>query len=297
MSSSYRIKGLGWLPDPPSFKDFTKDDKKVKEIFSSSSKKTLFSDKAKIPSTTDLRKWCSPIEDQGDIGSCCAHAGVALIEYFEKRAFDDHIDASRMFLYKVTRNLLNWRGDTGSFIRTTMAAITIFGVPPEEYWPYNGVMASNNPNFDEEPPAFCYAFASNYKAIKYIRIDQTFSSTLELLNRIKRLLSNGFPAMFGFSLFKSAENSNKGLIPFPSQKDSLIGGHAVMAVGYDDDLEVKDIQGNKQSDGAILIRNSWGKEWGDGGYGWLPYQYIVSGMALDWWTILKKEWVDTKQFE
>ena len=85
--------------------------------------------------------------------------GVGLVEYFERRAFGKHIDASRLFLYKVTRNLLNWRGDTGAFLRSTMGAMVLFGVPPEQYWPYR------IEEFDKEPPPFCYAFAQNYQAI------------------------------------------------------------------------------------------------------------------------------------
>ena len=250
-----------------------------------------------LPNRICLRKWCSPVESQGDLGSCCAHAGVGLIEYFERRVFGSHINASRLFLYKVTRNLLHWTGDTGTFIRTTMAAITLFGVPPEEYWPYNGNIASNNTDYDKEPPSFCYAFASNYQAIKYIRLDQNYKSTKELLNRIKRYLAEGFPLLFGFSLFKSQENSKNGKIHFPTGKDSLIGGHSVMAVGYDDKFEILDNRNQKKTVGAILIRNSWGEKWGDNGYGWLPYEYVLQGMALDWWTILKKEWIDTKEFE
>jgi C1A family cysteine protease len=65
-----------------------------------------------LPSSVDLRQWFSPVEDQGTLGACTAQAGVGMIEYFEKRAFGKHIDASRLFLYKVTRNMLHWTGDT-----------------------------------------------------------------------------------------------------------------------------------------------------------------------------------------
>jgi C1A family cysteine protease len=94
------------------------------------------------------------------LGSCTANAGVGLVEYFERRAYGKHIDAARLFLYKVTRKMLNFKGHTGAFLGSAMGALTLFGVPPEEYWPYDV------DKFNREPPAFCYSFAKNYQAIK-----------------------------------------------------------------------------------------------------------------------------------
>lgn len=126
--------GMGWLPDLPDFRDYTADStvvpaklqavgrtETVKAMLASANIKG--SKPAKAPTTADLRSWCSPIEDQGSIGSCTAHAGVGMIEYFENRAFGRHLDASRLFLYKVTRNMLGWTGDTG-----------LFCAPPWERW-------------------------------------------------------------------------------------------------------------------------------------------------------------------
>ena len=297
MSNSYRIGGLGWLPDPPSVKDYGIGAKNVEKFFSEDIKTAIFSEKNPPPSKMNLEKWCSPIEDQGELGSCCAHAGVALVEYFERKSFDKHLDASRLFLYKVARNLLTWQGDRGAFIRTVMGAITLFGIPPEEYWPYNGAPAENNPDYDREPTAFCYSFAQNYQAIKYLRLDQSYNSTKELLDRIKRFLAQEFPLIFGFTVFDNfTKESKNDKIPYPGKNDRVIGGHAVMAVGYDDTIKIKNISG-EETKGAIYIRNSWGEKWGSKGYGWLPYDYILNGMAVDWWTITKKEWIDTKQFD
>ena len=159
-------KGLGWLPDFPDVRDYTLKDEKVAPLFEqvgieskiSQIKETTF--EKILPKKIDLRPWCPPIEDQGALGSCTAHAGVGLVEYFEKKSTGKHIDASRLFLYKVTRKLLHQTTDTGAFIRTTMGALTLFRVPPEEYWPYD------IQNYDGEPPAFCYSFAGNFKSNK-----------------------------------------------------------------------------------------------------------------------------------
>jgi C1A family cysteine protease len=214
------------------------------------------------------------------------------VEYFERRAFGRHIDASRLFLYKVTRNLLHMEGDTGAYLRTTMGAMTLFGVPPAEFWPYVPE------KLDEEPPAFCYAFAQNYQAIQYFRLDVPERKPTDLLAQIKTFLEAGLPAMFGFTVFSSIwDAESDGKIPFPTWRERVEGGHAVVAVGYDDGMKIKNKnRGGKETKGALLIRNSWGENWGEGGYGWLPYEYVLRGLAVDWWSLLKNEWVDTGEF-
>jgi C1A family cysteine protease len=247
--------------------------------------------KESLPAKQDLRKWCSPIEDQKSLGSCTANAGVGMIEYFEKRADGKYIDASRLFLYKVTRNLLNFKGDTGAFLRSAMGAITLFGVPPEEYWPYD------IEKFDKEPPAFCYSFAKNFQAISYVRLDPSATPKDVLLKSIKNNIAKGFPCMFGFTVYNSIQQAGtSGKIPYPCEGEKVEGGHAIMAVGYDDKMAVKNETCDVEAKGALLIRNSWGTEWGEGGYGWLPYEYILNGLAEDWWTLIKQSWVDTGQF-
>lgn len=285
--------GMGWIPDIPDFRDYTIEHKLIKPVFQKAGLYMKQTQRPGLPVSVDLRPWCSPIENQGSLGSCTAHAGVGILEYFERKAFGKHIDASRLFLYKTTRNLLHWIGDTGAFLRTTMGAMVLFGVPPEEYWPYTTV----HPDFDEEPTAFCYAFAQNYQAIKYFRLDPPGTPFNLLLLRIKFLLSRGWPSMFGFTVYSSIyQASQTGKIPFPCTGEKVLGGHAVVAVGYDDRLKIRNINCNKETKGAFLIRNSWGTQWGDKGYGWLPYDYVTKGLARDWWSLLKNEWVDTGKF-
>jgi C1A family cysteine protease len=240
----------------------------------------------------DLRAWCSPVENQGSLGSCTANAGVGVVEYFERRAFGKHIDASRLFLYKVTRSLMKVQGDTGAYLRSTMGGLVLFGVPPEEYWPYRVT------RFDEEPPAFCYAFAQNYQAITYHRLDPPGTSVDALLGRIKSYLAAGLPLMFGFTVYGSyTQADTTGKLPYPTPGESVEGGHAVAAVGFDDAIRIKNTNpGGKETKGALLIRNSWGADWGMGGYGYLPYEYVLGGLAEDWWSLLKNEWIDTKMF-
>jgi C1A family cysteine protease len=295
--------GMGWRPDLPDFRDYTVERKEVApRLVQLGQKKSVgamlgavgLAQIVKVmPTSADLRAWCSDIENQGPLGSCTAHAGVGILEYYERRALGRHIDASRLFLYKATRNLLRWTGDTGAYLRSTMGALVLFGVPPEEYWPY--VIA----DFDKEPSAFCYSYAANYQTLQYFRLDPPGTDRKKLLARIKSLLVAGLPSMFGFTVFSSiSQASDDGKIPYPCQQEQVLGGHAVVAVGFDDKVRIENqLCKQAKTAGALLIRNSWGEGWGEDGYGWLPYEYVLQTMAVDWWTLLKNEWVDTGQFK
>ncbi len=285
------VGAMGWLRDLPDHRDYGLDHPEVLPLLQRIGLRALDSNET-ADHPVDLRKDCTPIEDQGALGSCTAQAGAGLYEFLVKRAHHREFDLSRLFLYKVTRNLLGWTGDTGAYLRTTMGALALFGMPPEQYLPY--VIT----NFDQEPTPFCYAYAQSFQALVYFRLDKPETIAREaLLARIKLFLQKSIPSMFGFTVYDSiAQAARTGEIPFPAAGDRVRGGHAVIAVGYDDKKEIRRSPTTEPTKGALLIRNSWGTGWGDGGYGWLPYEYVRQSMAVDWWSMLKAEWVDTEAF-
>lgn len=271
--------GMGWRRDLPDVRDFTTSTPSVQTVLAKAVPV------ATAPATISLRQWCSPIENQGNLGSCTAHAAVGLVEYFQRKAFGKHIDASKLFVYKVTRNLMGVTGDTGAELRNTMQALAAFGAPPERYWPYRVT------DFEREPTAFCYQFAADYKPTQYFRLDPPGTSPTVLLSNIKQKLAAGLPSMFGFTVYNSIPmGSGMGDIPFPKAGDRITGGHAVVAVGYDDRRAIG------PDSGALLIRNSWGTGWGSAGYGWLPYKYVLSGIAVDFWSLVRADFLDSDLF-
>jgi len=287
---TYGIVGTGWLPPMPDLRDYTENNQQIELI---NSKLGIDEGEPKVVTSVDLRKWCSPVENQLTLGSCTAHAGIGIVEYYERRAFNKHVEGSRLFLYKVTRNLMQQTGDTGGRLRDVMRALTLCGVPAEKYWPYNIA------DFDKEPDAFIYSIANNYETLKYFCHDPLGSDipSATVLESVKKYLSAGIPSMLGFWGFPSFNDSDvKGGIPYPCQGESAEWGHAIVAVGYDDEKKIKNTKCNKETTGALLIRNSWGTSWGDKGYGWMPYDYVLNKLAMDFWSLLGMEWIDSGQF-
>jgi C1A family cysteine protease len=288
-------RGFGYLPDLPSVKDYVPATPAVANLVNKATSRSLAGGmtasksgaaaKTALATRVDLREFCSPIEDQGELGSCTANASAGLVEYFERRAFGKYIDASRLFIYKATRNLLGYTGDSGAYLRSAMEALTLFGAPPEEYWPYDVSQ------FDVEPSAFLYALGASYQATKYFRLDPNGVAATDALGNMKSYLAAGYPSMFGFPVYDEYMHvPADGKVALPGQNSKEYGGHANVAVGYDD---MQDIGGDK---GALLVRNSWGTDWGLDGYAWMSYRYVTEGLATDWWSLVDQKWVDTGNF-
>lgn len=218
-----------------------------------------------LPPLVDLKPLCPPVYDQGNIGSCTANAMGGSFQFEQMKQQIPNFMPSRLFIYYNTRAMEGTiNEDAGATLRNTMKSMVNSGVCPEKMWSYNKC-------FKKKPDDFCYANAINNQVVEYLRV------THDLL-QIKQCLFEGYPIAFGIMLYDSFMTENvarTGIVPMPNlQSESSVGGHAILAVGYDDSKNV------------LIMRNSWGTNWGINGYFYLPYEYITTpNLAADFWTI------------
>jgi C1A family cysteine protease len=217
-----------------------------------------------LPPSVDLRPQCPPVYDQGDLGSCTANAIAAALEYDATRQALPVVMPSRLFIYYNERVIEGTVGsDSGAQIRDGIKSVAQWGDCPETEWPYDVSL------FATQPPQSCYSDAATHLALVYESLDQD-------LNELRGCLAAGFPFVFGFTVYQSFESeavAQTGLVPLPGWFERPLGGHAVMAVGYDD------------ASSRFTVRNSWGPGWGDQGYFYFPYAYMTGRLSSDFWTI------------
>ncbi len=220
--------------------------------------------RVRLPKDVNLSRYCSLIEDQGRLGSCTAQALVGNLEFLDNRLDSTYTDMSRLFIYYNERVLINTADtDSGAMLRDGIKTLKNDGVCVEGLWPYDIEV------FDSKPPAKCYTEAKKHRIRSYYRLE-THSDKLTCL-------ADGYPFVFGFAVYESLETAKvaeTGDVPMPRKKEKMLGGHAVLATGFD--------QKNKR----FLFRNSWGGKWGRRGYGSIPFDYLET-LADDFWTIRK----------
>ncbi|WP_419193677.1 C1 family peptidase [Kolteria novifilia] len=273
---------MGWIPDLPDPRDYTHRQQDVHRRLT----KLKNLRRRRLPAAVDLRRdeggyYFTPPRDQGPLNASTAFAVLSLVEYFERRVCGRTFQGSSRFLYKVTRNRLRMSGDTGADLRTTLKVLTQFGVPPEEHWPYD------IHRFDDEPSSFLYSLAKPFAEVVYFRLDPANQDGTATWSVLQSFLAAGFPVVFGFPVPSSLSPSPD--IHYRPSLDRFLGGQAALAVGY---------QCNHYGRGkhAILIRSSWGCQWGDRGYGWLPVGYVLDQLASDCWGMLADRWLDGDEF-
>jgi C1A family cysteine protease len=243
----------GWVPDVPDARDL---------MYAAPAAAM-----AVMPSKVDLTSLCPPVYDQGNLGSCTGNAIAAAYQFDEmKQASPSPFLPSRLFIYYNERAMEGTvNSDAGAQIRDGIKSIAQQGVCPETMWPY--VISK----FADKPTPACYTFALQHRAVQYRRIPRD-------LTQMRLCLAQGYPWVFGVSVYDSFESqaaSQTGDIPLPNpSNESLLGGHAILAVGYDDARHV------------FLFRNSWGTGWGNHGYGTIPYSYLLdANLSDDFWTV------------
>jgi C1A family cysteine protease len=230
-----------------------------------------------LPSRVDLHRLCPPIQDQGRLGTCTAHAVAAAVHYEHRLHKMRAIHPSRLFIYYNERPIAHEKRLKPSVnLRDAMKVMAKYGACPEYLHPYD-----KRPHaVIRKPVPEAYAAAAKHRIAAYYRISHRSLTPQTFLQHLKNCLADRHPFVFGFWMHPSFEPpiTNKwegGMMPIPRKRhDPAHGGHAVMAVGYDD---------RKQ---AVLVRNSWGTDFGLKGYFWMPYSLISdSGFAHDFWTI------------
>lgn len=248
---SFRVCRYGWLPDLPDHRD---------QLYAAPVEVA-----AVLPAKAGLRAQCPPVYNQGKLGSCTANAIAGAIEYDRRKQQLTDFTPSRLFVYYNERAIDHTvDSDSGVQIRDGIKSVARQGDCPEKEWPY--VIAK----FKTRPPRKCYVDALKYKVVRYQRLTQT-------LSQLKGCIVSEYPFVFGFAVYESFETAHvakTGHASLPESGEAVIGGHAVLGVGYDDPRQ------------WFIVRNSWGKQWGMNGYFTLPYAYVTdANLAADFWTV------------
>eukprot|EP00405_Crypthecodinium_cohnii_P018445 CAMPEP_0206477622 /NCGR_PEP_ID=MMETSP0324_2-20121206/35513_1 /ASSEMBLY_ACC=CAM_ASM_000836 /TAXON_ID=2866 /ORGANISM="Crypthecodinium cohnii, Strain Seligo" /LENGTH=292 /DNA_ID=CAMNT_0053953663 /DNA_START=84 /DNA_END=962 /DNA_ORIENTATION=- len=249
------VRKMGWKPDYPDHRD--------RQL-------VLVKEKDQdLPSSKDLRpKEHFEIYDQGDLGSCTANAICGAFHFDQVQEGLVEFVPSRLFVYYNERRMEIPPGeqdyDSGAYLRDGIKTVCQIGVCDEKTWPYN------TDEFTKKPTSASYTEATKNKALEYASVAQD-------LEQMKLCIASGIPFVFGFTVYSSffsRETALNGTMKMPTSSDTVAGGHAIMAVGYDDSKKV------------FIIRNSWGSSWGDKGYFYMPYDYIAQpALASDFWAI------------
>ncbi len=258
---------LGWIPDVPDHRD---------HVYAAPLARLTA--KEPLPAKWNLRKHCPPVYTQGRIGSCTANAIAAAIEFDRKKQQLDDFVPSRLFIYYNERAIEHTiASDAGAQIRDGIKTVAKQGVCPETEWPYDDTPA--DPASDlwpagakpaQQPSKTCYRDALKFQLVSYQRVNRD-------LGQMKGCIADGYPFVLGFTVyagFMSQTVRQTGILNMPAPNEAYEGGHAVMAVGYDD------------TEQRFIVRNSWGHGWGKKGYFTMPYAYLLdAGLSDDFWTI------------
>jgi C1A family cysteine protease len=218
-----------------------------------------------LPAIVDLRPFMTPVENQRNSNSCTANAMAGAYEYLDNRINGEATDVSRLFIYYNARALDGrTRHDEGTYLSHCVKVVRKYGACSEETWPFT------LRKIKAKPPKSAYQ-----EAVRF-RIEDAAAVEVDL-DTMRSCLAEGYPFVFGLQLFESFNGAggNGGLVSMPDpDNEKHNGGHAMLCVGYSD------------PDRVFIIRNSWGEEWGDEGYCYVPYDYMADpNFNHDCWVI------------
>jgi C1A family cysteine protease len=230
-----------------------------------------FTAAAKAPivfAPVDLRPKCSPVMDQGKIGSCTAFGTTSMVQFVRSKQNLQNFTPSPLFTYYTTRQIEGTESrDAGAMVRNALKSAVVYGVVQEEKWRYDVT------KFKLAPTPDVYAEAQKYQKLEYRRI------TDGVIHDMQQCLFEGYPFTFGAMLFKGFESSSAkrtGIVPMPSAREARLGGHCMLCVGW------KMINSRRY----FIIQNSWGTNWGSKGFCYIPFEYMGNkNLVNDCWTI------------
>ena len=251
MPTERKVRGYGWVPQLPDLRDAQL---KIDAVTS-------------LPSSVDLSTAPNmpPFYDQGQLGSCTGNAIAGAVDYDNHKIAGTFWTPSRLWIYYQERVIEGTVAqDAGGQIRDGIKSVAQLGVCPETDWPYD------ISGFAKKPPQKDYKDALKDRALSYQTVTQE-------LFAMKSVLASGLPIVFGFTVYESFEGpavASSGIVPMPAPNEKIVGGHAVVLVGYNDAVD------------RFRVRNSWGTSWGQKGYFEMPYLYVTSSsLASDFWVV------------
>lgn len=281
-SVASQLATFAWSRDLPDFRDTAPSD--AAAALAGFKRR---SPRAVRPEVVDLREYFGPVGDLAASYASSASAVLAMAQYFERRTSGRLVESSVPFLHYTARRLAGISGDRPVSLRAALQALVRFGCPPARTWP---VDRTRN---DAEPDAFAYGFQRDFADLRYLRLDAPGLGGAEVLKQVKSFVAAGFACVAGVSLPDSAASTalGGGAIPYPTAHDTIIGSAAFTVVGYDDAYRIR------SQKGALRIRGTFGPAWGEAGYGWLPYRYVETNGACDFWTLVKPTWSAARELE
>lgn len=270
---------LGWSPDIVDPRDTHADDESSLTLDTPYRGTPCHT----LPASIDLCEGVDEFIDyeMSEVDATVAQTVMTLIDWQSRRRTGESLRRSCLYLHQMTQRLYGGGGVHGVGFRSTFKALRRFGSPPESIWPSTAARLNVPPEGPE-----LHGFSSDFQRLQYVRIDVGTQlhrdGVCVRLQHIKRILAHGTPCLCGFSVPDFIERVI--CVPFRANLARVIGGAAILIVGYDDSIRVDGPNGNDR--GALRFRSCWGIQWGDGGFGWLPYAYVEQRLASDFWYVL-----------
>lgn len=299
----YQTERLGRRPRYPDPRDYSPAivDHLAREIDDKAKKKIISLKIADVKTDSHSNKALIPqVEDQGNWGSCvgfgCNYAMSMIMSVVAKRA----VRFSARYTYRLGRYIAGLSGDSGLWVKNGLGSLVRYGAVEEFRYPYD-----TSTNIDDKVDPDLHPLAEDIRGSKYFRLDYPNITRGEMITRINKYISQKFPVVCGFYCFDTIfhrQTDQSGAIPYPTPNEGIVGGHCICLTGYDKNKEVVNPLDGLKTVGAWQFVNSWSEHWGESGYGWLPFDYLVRPLngeilADEFYVLTKAEWLQVWDFE